>query len=378
MAYQKLRGDQLFDGQKLYGNDVVLLLDARGRKIDILPVSEAGEDIHYLPGAILPGLVNAHCHLELSHLKGRIPEHTGLVAFLQQVVQQRATEPSIIEEAIGLGLQEMKDDGIRAVGDICNTAHTLPFKTQAGIRFHQFIELISLSEAQLETRTAAALQLRERFLNEQPGPVSLSPHAPYTVHPAALRWLNEHTREQLITMHNQETPAENELFQSGTGDFLRLYQAFGLPSSPIPVTGTTSIRAWLPYFRNGQRILLVHNTFMPEEDIVWAMETAERNGVTLYHCFCIRANQYIEGTMPDIPLFQRYGCRIVLGTDSLSSNHSLRLTDEIKTLLSNFDSITLEDSLRWACGTGWEALDMEPVWLTGSAVIQRLQDRQGA
>ena len=378
MAYQKLRGDHLFNGKKLLGPDAVLVLDEQGHKVDIIPLADAGADVQYIPGAILPGLVNAHCHLELSHMKGKIPEKTGLVNFLLQVVQGRQSEPEQIAEAIAHAYSEMEADGIRAVGDICNTTNTIDIKKNSRIRFHNFMEMICLTEAQLASRSEYVNTLLQSFNDGQQWPSSLAPHAPYTVHPSALQFLNEHTAGQLITIHNQETKAENELFQHGTGEFLNLYKVFGQTSSPIPITNTSSIRGYLPYFNKGQKIILVHNTFMPEEDIIWADEYAQTHGLSLFHCFCVNANLYIEDQLPKITAFVKNNAKIVLGTDSLSSNWSLRISDEINTLLNHFDSITLEDCLHWACGNGWELFDAKPTWITGSTLIERMQNRKGS
>lgn len=376
MAYQKLRGDHVFNGKKLLGPEWVLILNEQGHKVDIIPQSEAGEEVQYIPGAILPGFVNAHCHLELAHMKGRIPEKTGLVNFLMEVIKGRQAEQQAISSAITQAYSEMEADGIRLVGDICNTPHTLPIKQKDQIRFHNFIEMIALTEAQTPSRADYVSGLRQQFLSEQPWPTTLSPHAPYTVHPKALSFLNDQTARQIITIHNQETKAENELFQTGGGDFLNLYQLFGHASSPIPTTKTSSIRAYLPYFTNGQKLILVHNTFMPEEDIIWADDHAKKHGLSIFHCFCVNANLYIENSLPNIPSFIHQNAKIVLGTDSLSSNWSLNISDEIHTILSNYDNISLEQILQWTCTTGWDLFEAEPVWITGSTLVERMQHLQ--
>ena len=115
MANRKLRGDHLFNGENLLGPDAVLILNEQGHKVDILPVSEAGSDVEYIPGAILPGFVNAHCHLELSHMKGRIPEKTGLVNFLLEVVKGRQTDTDQIEKSIAEGYNEVHTPGFTDV-----------------------------------------------------------------------------------------------------------------------------------------------------------------------------------------------------------------------------------------------------------------------
>ena len=81
-------------------------------------------------------------------------------------------------------------------------------------------------------------------------------------------------KTRLSQLHNQEHPAEDVLYKTGGGEYLKLFKIFGIDKSPFPVTGKSSIRSVLPYFNNGQTIFLIHNTFMPEEDIIWANEYA--------------------------------------------------------------------------------------------------------
>ncbi len=157
--------------------------------------------------------------------------------------------------------------------------------------------------------------------------------------------INEATSGQTISIHNQETAAENELYRTGQGRFLELFANFGFNGSPFPVTGASSIRHYLPFFDKQQKILLVHNTFMPEEDIEWANEYAKQKGLNLVYCFCVNANLYIENRLPNIDKFMQMGCHIVLGTDSYSSNWQLKVTEEILTIHKNFPGIPFETIL---------------------------------
>src|SRR6187431_965519 len=124
MAYRKFKADQLFDGYRLHGNDKVLITDDSGKIESIVPVSEAGDDVQKLQGILAPGLINCHCHLELSHLKNVIPPHTGLIEFLCSVVTKRGFSQEIIQAEIIKAEKEMFENGIIAVGDIGNTADT--------------------------------------------------------------------------------------------------------------------------------------------------------------------------------------------------------------------------------------------------------------
>ena len=376
MAYQKCKGDHLFDGKRLWEDDRVLVTDARGKKIDIITLEDAGDDVLYQPGLITPGFVNTHCHLELSHLKNALTPHNTLIPFLLEVVTKRDFPEEMIHNAIRDALIEMEEDGIIAVGDICNTDHTATYKTSGPIQWRNFIEVLSFTDAKAVERMAHFQSLLQQFDNLGAGPSSLSPHAPYSISISSFKMINEATEGKTISIHNQESPAENELFRSGQGRFLELYANFGLHGSPFPVTGTTSIRHYLPFFNRGQKIILVHNTFMPEEDIVWANDYAKQNGLRLVYCFCANANLFIEDRLPAMDKFIQQGCQIVLGTDSYSSNWQLKITEEIKTIHNNFPGIPVETLIQWATINGSEALGLESRWITGSDLIERMKNGQ--
>src|SRR6187399_2033096 len=146
MTYRKFKADQLFDGYRLHGNDKVLITDDSGKIKSIVPVSEAGDDVQSFSGILSPGLINCHCHLELSHLKDVIPPHTGLIEFLCSVVTKRGFAPEIVQEEIVKAEREMFDNGIVAVGDIGNTADTALVKSTSNIQWQNFVEVLSFTD----------------------------------------------------------------------------------------------------------------------------------------------------------------------------------------------------------------------------------------
>jgi len=364
MGYEKVQGDQLFDGATLWKNGKVLVHDGQGRKLDIINRDEAGDDVRFIPGLITPGFVNAHCHVELSHLKDAVPPRGGLVAFLLGVVGKRDADEETIVLRASEAIREMEEDGIIAVGDICNTTNSIAPKKTSSITWKNFVEVISLQEANTPERMKHYEAIRNRFTEEGLDAV-LSPHAPYSVNPAAFRQINEAAAGKLISIHNQETKAENELFKSGSGPMLRLYRALGMENSPLPVTGLSSIRTYLPWFSAGQRVMLVHNTYTSEEELDWALDHAQKNGLELVFCFCVNANLYIEDRLPNLQMFLDKGCKMVLGTDSYSSNTALRISHEISTIRTRYPDIPVETILQWSTVNGASALGVESKWVTG-------------
>jgi cytosine/adenosine deaminase-related metal-dependent hydrolase len=368
MAYRKFKADQLFDGYRLHSNDKVLITDDSGKIQSIVPVSEAGDGVQTFSGILSPGLINCHCHLELSHLKNVIPPHTGLIEFLCSVVTKRDFPREVIDQEIIKAEKEMYDNGIVAVGDIGNTADTAAVKSKSSIRWQNFVEVLGFTDEKadenIEDYKQVAQTLEQKFLRRSPeGQTSnikhrtaLVPHAPYSISPKTFKLINELTKGQIISIHNQEHPAEDLLYKTGGGDYLKLFKIFGINQSPFPVTGLSSIRSVLPHFNNGQTIFLVHNTFMPEEDVLFAKEYAEKNGLKLIWCLCINANLYIENKVPPVEMLMKHDCPIVLGTDSYSSNWQLSITKEMQSLKNKFPSLSIETILQWATSSGAKAL----------------------
>jgi len=376
MAYRKFKADQLFDGHHLHGNDKVLITDDSGRIQSLVPFSEAGDDVQTFSGILSPGLINCHCHLELSHLKNVIPPHTGLIEFLCSVVTKREASPNPSEggayedslkkkmHAIIEAEKEMYDNGIVAVGDIGNTADTVEVKSKSKICWQNFVEVLGFTDEKADEninhykQVANTLEQKLQTSNIKHR-TSLVPHAPYSISPKTFKLINELTKDQVISIHNQEHPAEDVLYKTGGGDYLKLFKIFGINQSPFPVTGLSSIRSVLPHFNNGQTIFLIHNTFMPEEDVVFAKEYAEKNGLKLVWCLCVNANLYIENKTPPIEMLMKHHCPLVLGTDSYSSNWQLSIAKEILSIKKSFPTLSLETILQWATISGAKALQWD-------------------
>lgn len=359
MRYRNLKADGLFDGQT-FSKSHILVVQETGVVEALVPESEVHGEIEKYDGILMPGLINCHCHLELSHLKDVVPPGTGLIPFLISVVTQRVQFESIKEEKIVGAEQELFQNAIVAVVDICNTADAVAVKKSSSILWYNLVEVLNMQDANLETALsnyeAVLQQYRDAGLEG-----ALTPHAPYTISNATFKELNNRTAEKVISVHNSETPAEDELFKKGAGSFLELYKLFGYEASPFAISGRSSLQTWLPYFTKGQTILLVHNTFMSETDILFAKTHAEKYNLKLIYCLCPNANLYIENALPPVDLFIKHGCHIVLGTDSYSSNRQLNIMNEVNTLKDAFPHLELETLLRWATGNASAVCGFEKV-----------------
>lgn len=332
----------------------VVVLDAEGTIVAVWTPAEAQAagitELKHYEGLLAPGFVNTHCHLELSHMKGKIAEHTGLPEFVQTVIKQRAADEYELETAMRTADKEMFESGIVAVADISNQAVSKMIKRGSFIYYHTFVEVMGFNPETASAAMERALQVKEEF---QPLKVSLVPHAPYSVSEAlfnALR-LNGTNDPAPVSIHNQETADENLFFESKSGAFLDLYKFLGLNIDFYQPTGKTSLQSYLPRLSTEQKTLLVHNTFTSKEDVYFATALHPN----LYWCLCPNANLYIENRLPDVNMLRDSGIKLTIGTDSLASNHKLSVFDELQTLERNF-SIPLAELLRWACLNGAEFL----------------------
>jgi cytosine/adenosine deaminase-related metal-dependent hydrolase len=353
--YQKFQAALLFTGnQLLSGADQVLITKVDGTIEAILPVSEAGDDIQHLKGILSPGFINAHCHLELSHMKGMIPAHTGLQEFVKQIVALRQVAPEAIQEAIVLAEAEMMANGIVAVGDISNTLDTLTQKAKHNLAYYSFVELYDLDPTRAADKIEAGLEIQKQF-QENCVRASLVPHAPYSVTNDLWNLLSAHFGIHTISLHNQETPDENDFFKTKTGSFLGMYERTKVNLDFFEATGLSSLQSVLPIFKNAHHGILVHNSFTSAEDIQ-AVHAAMDNA---FWCLCPNANQYIEQTMPPVELLRSEKAKMVIGTDSYASNWSLNILDELKTIQQYHPQIPLAEMLSWATINGAYALQMD-------------------
>lgn len=358
MAYRKLKADRIFDGYR-FVNDHVLITKDDGVIEAVIPSTEAGGDVEVFEGILSPGFINCHCHLELSHMKGLIPEGTGLVDFVFKVVTERHHSEEEILMAIEKAEEEMLQNGIVAVGDICNNTLTVPQKKKNRIKYYNFIEASGWLPSVSKIRVERVRNLSEQFsiLNSQ---FSIVPHAPYSVSENLWKEIQPYFKNKIVSIHNQETIFEDEFFKEGSGNFNRMYQIMKIDNSHHVPTKRSSLQSYFDKLLKAENAILVHNTFTKQEDLEHIKKLQTTNyKLQTFFCLCVNANQYIENALPPIEMLRKNNCTIVLGTDSLASNRGLNISDEIKTIRRYFQSIPLEEVLQWATSNGAKALKMD-------------------
>jgi cytosine/adenosine deaminase-related metal-dependent hydrolase len=309
-------------------------------------------------GALIPGFINTHCHLELSHMKGKVDTGTGLIPFITGVVTQRNAAAEVIAEAIENAEQEMLDGGIVALGDISNAPDTFACKARGRMRYHTFIELFDfLQDAGADKAFSDGLAVREQWLPAPGSACTLVPHAPYSVSKTLFEKIKAHNPQAGVTVsiHNQETPPEQELFIHKTGGFLDFYGKFGISLDNFKATGRPSIYYALQHLNPSNRTLFVHNTLTTREDIAAAQAWSPH----VFWATCPNANLYIENRLPDYRAFLENDAPVTLGTDSLTSNWQLSILEEMKTIARYQSYVPFETLLGWATINGACALGFD-------------------
>lgn len=370
---KKLTADYIFPVNSAPIRNGVVVLDDHG-KILALDNREnhdpASLEVHR--GVIVPGFVNAHCHLELSHMKGVAQTGTGLLPFLHTVVNFRDVSQKQIDEAIERADQEMYEAGIVAVGDISNKADTAAVKNRSKIRYYTFVEMFDfLKDDWAQKIFDGYYEVFKQQANGNGNRKSCVPHAPYTVSSKLFQLINQANQPAAgspqpavtVSIHNQETIHEDEFFLKKTGDFIEFYKEFNITVDEFQPTGRPSIYYALERMDPRHRTLFVHNTMTQPEEISAAHEWSTQspihqftNSPNIYWATCPNANLYIENRLPNYRHFLDTGAKVCIGTDSLTSNWQLSVLEEMKTISRYQSYVDFETLLRWATLNGAEAL----------------------
>jgi len=321
----------------------------------LVPLSDLDQsDVHIFPGYIMPGFVNTHCHLELSHMKNLISTGTGLIPFIRDVVTKRAADPERIQEAMDQADRSMWENGIMAVGDISNVSDSAVTKKNSKLDYYTFIESFDLMQAD---DTDRAFNESKEVLSAFDEKKSIVPHAPYSCSQALLNKINDVNQgmHQTISIHNQETVHENNFFINKTGQLVDFYKSFGLKTDNFDAINKTSIHYLLNHIDPDQQYLFVHNTLTNQQDF----EAAEQRLNNIFWSTCPNANLYIENALPDYKMFMENNAKMTIGTDSLASNWQLSIWDEMTTIKKFNSYLPNELLIQWATINGAKALQMD-------------------
>ncbi len=383
MTGRLITAPRIHDGFKWLHADTSIEVSEDGTIIALHNVPALKKQASFYDGILLPAFVNVHCHLELSHMQGRIPRHTGLIPFLQQVAGLRNNYTDVQKAtARHNAIKVMHNHGIIAVGDIANGTDTLDLRDLDLLHIHTFVECIGFTETHAQQRFAYAQGVLKQFAAQQQGEKilrqSLVPHAPYSVSGVLFRMIAEGAgHDSLMSIHNQETEAENAFYKDKSGTVNDLLDGLGIDYRFFEPTGISSIQSYLPHFESTPPFVFVHNTFTTGDDVRFAQKRLD----DCYWCLCPNANLYIENTLPDVQMLAAHeGVNICIGTDSLASNERLCVLSELITLKEYFPELTWETLFRWATSDGAAALQMQHLGKltpgTKPGIIQVTEDRE--
>ncbi|HEX2970580.1 MAG TPA: amidohydrolase family protein [Bacteroidales bacterium] len=309
--------------------------------------------IEYYNGIIIPGLVNCHCHLELSYMKGLIPRGKGLGDFIGQLSNLRNQNAEKAVSAAFSSDNSMYRNGISLCADVCNTSVTFPLKRNSRISYFNFIEVFGI-DPENSTRRIEEAKIVIEEAAKSGLEYSIVPHSPYSVSLPLFSLIKDLSGQNNVTsIHFMETESEKELLENHTGTLLELYRRAGLLKSK-PLTAKNHSDVILDAVTQSGNLILVHNTYVDRATI----ENVKRRR-SLYWCLCPDSNLYIEKKLPPVKMLMDEGCKIVIGTDSLASNNRLDVFGEIRTLQLNFPELPLADLVEWATINGARALCKE-------------------
>ena len=328
----------------------------------VVSVGQCNEDEEVLSGALVPGFVNAHCHVELSHLHGKFRKGTGMAGFIDQINELRDWAGHDVKvELTRKWMDKMWNDGVSAMADISNDDSSFEVKKSHPMYTRTFLEVFG-SEPEMCDEVMADVKGLHKKASEAGIDAAPTPHSCYTMSPQLLSAsAYAGLKSGFLSYHSQESQEEEDLLMSGSGAMYENRKRSGM-STP-PVTGESSLKYFLdrlaavataPY---EEHILLVHNVCMKQDDID-ALKKVMKHP---YFAICPLSNIFIHNALPPIDLMRRNGLAIALGTDSLSSNDDLDIVKELVCLHETFPEVSMNEMLEWACLNGARFLKKDDV-----------------
>lgn len=319
---------------------------------------ENGEEV--VDGALVPGFVNAHCHVELSHLHKKFRKGTGMAGFIDQINELRDWAGKEVKTAlVRQWMDKMWTDGVSAMADISNDDSSFEVKKEHPMYTRTFLEVFG-SEPDMCDGVMSEVRELNAVADSFGIDAAPTPHSCYTMSPQLLSASAAAGLEKgWLSYHSQESQEEEDLLLYGSGAMYENRKRSGM-STP-PVTGESSLKYFIdrlvavkpaPYDEN---ILLVHNVCLSQSDI----DAARKVMKNVYWAVCPLSNIFIHDALPPIPLMRENGLDIMVGTDSLSSNDDLDMVKEIFCLQENFQQVPLNEIFTWACLNGARFLGKE-------------------
>ncbi|HEX3344408.1 MAG TPA: amidohydrolase family protein [Polyangiaceae bacterium] len=357
-----VHADAVVTGDAETLRDAAVVVDAAGTILDVGPAAvvlprHGGAEVERVRGVVLPGLVNAHTHLELSALRGRAPGGAGFVPWVEQLIGARAElRPEEDLEAIGRAVDELDASGTVAVGEVTNSLAAVGALARRGFVGSVFHEVFGVEREPAERRVEGLHRVVEEAVGSWPTrELAYVPtaHTLYTTHPDVVRRLFRDARERGLraSLHLAEHPAERRFLEHGDGPITDWYASrLKLRRDLLEWPGVSPVAFADALGALGPHVLAVHLTdARPEE-----LHLVARRGSPVV--LCPRSNLFIETRLPPLLAIRAAGIAPALGTDSLASNASLDVLAEARALADRFPTVPAGELLRMATWGGAAAL----------------------
>ena len=303
---------------------------------------------------LLPGLVNAHTHLELSALRGEVAGGDGFARWVERLVDARKrVAPEHDGEAIDLAISDLLAAGTAAIGEVTNSLAAVDALGGAPLLGRVFHEVFAMRKDSGEVTLRVAEQQRIAL---DPWPDNLlyapAPHTCFTLHPDILRELVRRARVlgQLTSLHLCEHGAERSFLRDGGGPFAKFLSSSNSSPPDWEPPGVDPVRYAQSLGVLGPDVLCVHLCDARPDEV----ELVAQAGAKVV--LCPRSNLHIELKLPPLRALLEAGLRPALGTDSLASSPSLDVLGEARALAERFPSIPARTLLAMATSFGAEAL----------------------
>jgi cytosine/adenosine deaminase-related metal-dependent hydrolase len=327
-----------------------------GRADDVLS-NYHGETIELGDVIVLPGLINAHCHLEYTLLRGAILPSRSFPQWIARInALKRSLTDSDYLAAIELGIQELRRFGVTSVLDVISAPQVMPLISRPIIRSWFCLELIDVRPRPWLDDHAFGSWLFFERANSWLGGFGLSPHAPYTASADLYRLSYEfaHSFQMPLTTHVSESWSEYEMFASARGELFDFLQKLGRNMDDCGAM--SPLRHLLSSRLVDKRCILVHVNELDEADFALLAEP-EWRGLSIVHC--PKSHRFLHHNRFSLERLRQIGLNICIGTDSLASNDSLNLFAEMRTARRNFPSLSSLDLLEMVTLNPARALEQE-------------------
>jgi len=299
--------------------------------------------IDHGPGVLMPCLVNAHTHLELSALKNKTNTASGFINWVKSVIESREqADEKKISDGFLAGIDALMNSGSLVIGDIAGFGVSQPPFLNAkisGVQFKEFLGSNTVNDAACKK------------INPDKS-LSLAGHAPHTTASDLLIQLKTITRKNgfPFSLHLSESEDEVAFLTTGKGAWADFLNQRRIDVSGMKLTGAGPVKYADQLGLLDEKTLAVHLLFADKKDFHILSEKK------VNVCLCPRSNMFLHKHLPDVPLMLKSGLKLCLGTDSLASNDSLSLFDEMKFLSQSFADISPKDIVAMATANGAAAL----------------------